>query len=746
MKKKPELENHQFGIHPSIIYTLITAQASGIEKALLELVMNSIDAGAKRIDISVDRIGFEVRDDGRGFKDLKEIEQCFGILGLPHESGDSCYGRFRLGRMQTFGYAKTEWHTKNIKILVDLNISPETESYGYEVVEVDDYHQGCIIKGQFYHEMPECAPDVDLTHSYSMSPYDVNNAIIALAISVKYSPVDVFINGHRVNKRIDEVIPFSKCKHALFYLTPVKNLKEDRVNKINVYNKGIFAYTIDFVMFTGDIVSLTTLDLNMARNEAKSTCGIHRSIRNKLYDLSDELRASLEVVKSHKTEINQERFISAFWSKFLNVNGACFEDEFQFISTYSLEWFQTPANETVSLSEIWRYQSYKFIPSARRSRMSFDFSPFCFYSRDYLVKYGIDPSQLDQICFSDGFIPFELLPDSEFMMHLPETISFSLKIFHNGKFPEDLIGMEVSEKIDSSLNLNERYTKLLKLMLKVHLSLSAIHEYLLVGMNHNEQVSRGYGKADFNCDFYELKQLDETLEVEDSKTKSEKYLNVLADLIRDKLSRALNIVDSCVVFDQKPREIGYQFCEIIKSRIEFETCLELSPFQQVVLEQLKSIVSNHSNKSVDFFETSLEDTNIDDGKGFIVKKRKLYLASLENALGQTDAFNYLLIDVDYFKRCVAENKYLELYCLVAHELAHDSSSLSMVHGEVFHMKFQMNMSNFYRAVGYMEEEIAEQLMKPKNFKSKVVFEAYGASQCNVEYFLKKNLLKFKGRY
>lgn len=739
------METHQFGIHPSIIYTLITAQASGVDKALLELVMNSIDAGANRIDIEIDELGFVVRDNGRGFKDIETIKECFGILGLPHEEGDAYYGRFRLGRMQTFGYAKTEWHTKNLKMIVDLNISPETESYGYEVVECDEYHQGCNITGIFYQDMFECDPNVDLSLIQNMSPYDVQNPIVALAISVKYAPIDVYINGYRCNKRRDEVVPMAITKKASYFLQPASRVNSGAVYTINVFNKGVFAYTIDNAFFLGDIVSSENISLNMARNEPKATCGVHRSIKNKLFDLCDELSASLNVVKTGKKEVDHERFIASFWSKLLGVNGECFEDELQFFSMYTLDWFQTPANKTISLNEIWRRGASHFVRHSSGNTKALSLHPLCFYSRDYLVEYGISPSQLDQVEVELGFIPFEILPDREFMMNLPEKIHFSFKLFYEDQYPLDMINLDVEERVDSSLTLNERYARLLTFLLKIHLTLSALKQYVVETTNSNGNSNRFY-QTDFYTQYYYLKKFDDSLEIEDDRQKTTKYCAILSKYVREMLQDSLRLVENNATLKRPPRELGYEFCEVVKSREEFQLILDLNPFQELVLSELKELVVHGFKRDYNLIEMDVLDEGIEDDQGSIMQSRRLYLAHLIGAIGQTDAFNYLLVDVGYFKKCIDENKYLDLFCLIAHELAHDSSAMSMVHGEVFYMQFQMNMSDFYRRVGWMEESISEVVLNPKNIKSKEAFERFGANQSNVEYFLKKKLLKLKGRY
>ena len=72
-----------FKLHPSFIHSAIKDQASGIDKAIAELVMNSLDAGASRVDIHVNEIDekyhFTIKDNGKGFTQ-ETIENYFEIF------------------------------------------------------------------------------------------------------------------------------------------------------------------------------------------------------------------------------------------------------------------------------------------------------------------------------------------------------------------------------------------------------------------------------------------------------------------------------------------------------------------------------------------------------------------------------------------------------------------------------------------------------------------------------------------
>lgn len=84
-------ERQTFTVSPHIIYSLIKAQAGTLAKAVLECIMNSVDAGATSLQISVTSTGLEVIDDGKGFRSREEIEACFGVFGFEQKEGDRTY-------------------------------------------------------------------------------------------------------------------------------------------------------------------------------------------------------------------------------------------------------------------------------------------------------------------------------------------------------------------------------------------------------------------------------------------------------------------------------------------------------------------------------------------------------------------------------------------------------------------------------------------------------------------------------
>ncbi|GGR13354.1 hypothetical protein GCM10008957_27890 [Deinococcus ruber] len=120
----PSTHTRKFIVSPAIIRNLIERQAGTLEKALMENVMNAIDAGATRVHVTLDRHGYTVDDDGRGFESNDQIEQYFETFGFEHE-GDALqagrtYGTFGIGRGQQWHWASTVYRSRHFSMAVDI--------------------------------------------------------------------------------------------------------------------------------------------------------------------------------------------------------------------------------------------------------------------------------------------------------------------------------------------------------------------------------------------------------------------------------------------------------------------------------------------------------------------------------------------------------------------------------------------------------------------------------------------------
>src|SRR5258708_801738 len=105
-------QTREFKLHPAMLDNVIRNQSGTPQKALLELVMNSIDAGARRVEVTVDEKGFVVRDDGCGIAAVQDLEAFWDTFGTPHDPGDATFGTFRIGRGQIMSLARVSFRTR----------------------------------------------------------------------------------------------------------------------------------------------------------------------------------------------------------------------------------------------------------------------------------------------------------------------------------------------------------------------------------------------------------------------------------------------------------------------------------------------------------------------------------------------------------------------------------------------------------------------------------------------------------
>ncbi|HFV9292198.1 TPA: ATP-binding protein [Serratia fonticola] len=113
-----------FELDPQIIHHIIYSQAGSIGKAVIELLMNAVDAEATDVTLTLTRNGFTCQDNGKGFASRDDVLRYFGRFGTPHQEGDATYGRFRLGRGQIMAHASTGFIDYQNMRLVQAGLCP----------------------------------------------------------------------------------------------------------------------------------------------------------------------------------------------------------------------------------------------------------------------------------------------------------------------------------------------------------------------------------------------------------------------------------------------------------------------------------------------------------------------------------------------------------------------------------------------------------------------------------------------
>lgn len=267
---------HDFKIDKNILYSIIAKQAGTLQKAFLELTMNSIDAGATEIKMEFDGLIFSFYDNGKGFEDENEIHNFFGTFGTPHEEGDAIYGKFRMGRGQIMAFSKNLW--KSNTYYMDVDIKNRGINYVFESNQ--DKIEGCLITGELYNRLEE----------NKLKDFESE-----FEEFIKFSQIPVFYNGKLISKNIKNISWDKETEYGY-----IKIDKEKRT--LDIYNLGVKVtdYSNYKIGFGGIIVSKKPFEVNFARNDIlKESCEVWKKIDSDIKEiLQDEAKKSIEEFKT----------------------------------------------------------------------------------------------------------------------------------------------------------------------------------------------------------------------------------------------------------------------------------------------------------------------------------------------------------------------------------------------------------------------------------------------------------------
>lgn len=226
-----------FDVHPEIIRQFIWKQHGGVSKSIIELIQNSIDAKATKIDVTITSRGFIVEDNGHGFKSEEEVMRYFRVFGQPQES-DKEFGTFRVGRGQILALAHTQWQSNSYKMDVNLNSDDSELCFLYSKLESPV--NGCMVSGTWF------------------KPITVREVLNAVMVECAYLKVNLTLNTQPILKRFDSSVIYSDDE------LDVLHVKSD--SGIRYYNKGIFVCH-DYSETGYHVVSKSKqFELNTARN------------------------------------------------------------------------------------------------------------------------------------------------------------------------------------------------------------------------------------------------------------------------------------------------------------------------------------------------------------------------------------------------------------------------------------------------------------------------------------------------
>jgi len=272
------MPKRQFEATEGLLNDVMRKQAGTVEKAVLEAVMNSVDAGASKVDVSIKTDAVVVEDDGKGMSE-EDIENYFQKFGLKDSDiEDKEFGKFRMGRGQIFNFGKNIWHTKNNILVVDLdnnhtvvNVDGDThelDSSGlsYNVLNTSDEFDGCSIEVELYNLID------GLQHTV--------NEVKKL---VKYIPwlhdIELTLNGEELYEEFD----YNYETENAYYSIGVNDAWRFHTS---IYNLGAYVTDEKLTATRTNVVSKKDLDVNFARNDILDTCIVYKTIKQEIDGLT----------------------------------------------------------------------------------------------------------------------------------------------------------------------------------------------------------------------------------------------------------------------------------------------------------------------------------------------------------------------------------------------------------------------------------------------------------------------------
>jgi len=272
-----------FTISPKHLIEIIEGQTDGLDKAFGEVVMNSVDAGASAIHITMTNaenniIRFSIKDDGKGMS-KKDILSYFKVFGNPHESGDATFGRFRMGRSQLMYYASTVWFTRKYAMSIDIYepIRNKTlKNLCFNLKNTESKVDGCHIHGYLYPDNLECG-------------FTIDEFMKSLTSLIRYINVPVYFNDELITTAVKDIDPndFSltyEDEFAYYFL-------DQSYEEIFLYNQGVLVQynNLHHHLTKGVIISKSSLALDHSRRTILTErCPIFKGIQRTLNEVIDK--------------------------------------------------------------------------------------------------------------------------------------------------------------------------------------------------------------------------------------------------------------------------------------------------------------------------------------------------------------------------------------------------------------------------------------------------------------------------
>jgi len=260
------MPKRNFQATEGLLHDVMRKQSGVIEKAWLEALMNSVDAGATEFSLNVEPETTTITDNGDSMT-KPEVERYFEQFGLKDSDiQDKEFGKFRMGRGQIFNFGVNIWRARENYMVVSLDdeeatvnleectaeddeciisqngshYTVDTSGLGYALLDADKVDSGLIIHVEHYNPIEDVTSAVDEFRQ------------LARYVSWVHD-IEVTVNGDVLDDE-PEVIQES---HGAWFVEADSSYS----NRCPVYNKG--AHVNEFNLGPRRIAIITKYDLDV---------------------------------------------------------------------------------------------------------------------------------------------------------------------------------------------------------------------------------------------------------------------------------------------------------------------------------------------------------------------------------------------------------------------------------------------------------------------------------------------------
>lgn len=313
------MPSREFQATEGLLNKVMRKQNAVIEKAWLEALMNSVDAGATRFVLSVTPKTTVISDDGDSMTQ-DEIQEYFEKFGYEDDDvEDKEYGKFRMGRGQIFNFGLNVWRARDNYMVVSLDdekvittldectaeddgsvishsgneYTINTSGLSYALLDAEHQESGLDIRVEHYENITDLSDTIMEFQKLAKYVSFVHNVEVVLECEELEGGSTVINPEPEIVEETDEAW-FVSCNSTF-------------ANRAPVFNKGAYVADFDLGPRRFEVISKLDLDVTLDRTDILENDQYWEEIKNQYTELCEETLVDADSVSASEANWLVER-------------------------------------------------------------------------------------------------------------------------------------------------------------------------------------------------------------------------------------------------------------------------------------------------------------------------------------------------------------------------------------------------------------------------------------------------------